>query len=791
MATTALPVDRSSQGDFRVALVGRRLVDNENLGLGYLAAALAEAGFASLQLHLNEAGDLARVGQRLLSGGFSLVGLSIPDGGSAYLPLALGEYLRQRGFDAPITCGGSFATLARDWLLARYPWLHSVVRFAGEVPLVALARALRDGSGVVSIPGLSTRAGDGPPAPVLDAKPLGLWPARGDLPRILGHRAAHLTATRGCAGRCGYCAPASLQVQEWREGTRAGASGESLRAAGVGRIRRREVLDLCDEMAWLWHERDVRYFYFVDEHVLPYQEAEALAFLGEMKAALRRRKVGRLGIGTMLRVDRLTKSIVRAFADVGLVRAFAGIEFATAEEGKAFARTCDPDHARAILAELDGLGVATVAHLMMVHPYSGEDTIAGAIRFMESAPAGLFELTQMRVYHGTWLWRRMGEEGRLSGNPMRYAYTMPDPSVARFNEIFMELRARSFWNHSIAYRTHDAFLALVLGQRLRPDVKVGTLPVQMRELREQLARLYSDSYRRALALAKANASSDEVTRLVEEACERSLRLQQRLDRLVADLACRLETSPSLFSPSRAAAAGALALSLLGPAVGCSNRPMATHADAGDAAGATFRDAVGSDARDAGPDASRDAAPAEPDSGCTQAMAGEQESAIEGAANAAAPCFSGVIHLDKPSGQPWAEPWYPQTFSARPCNPTVDGGIPTPAEDRWAAQVENAVAGLDHSCLCRSESWGLYCHDVHVSGTAGDEIGQVTLTVINCRDDPRNAGPFSVTIDDDGHVTGATGVTPEVSDCIVSALKDVVFPCLAGAGVCGTDQILVE
>jgi len=57
-----------------------------------------------------------------------------------------------------------------------------------------------------------------------------------------------------------------------------------------------------------------------------------------MVRELRRRKVGRLGIGTMLRADRLTPAIIEAFAKVGLVRAFVGIEFASDQEARAYGR---------------------------------------------------------------------------------------------------------------------------------------------------------------------------------------------------------------------------------------------------------------------------------------------------------------------------------------------------------------------------------------------------------------------------------------------------------------------
>ena len=44
---------------------------------------------------------------------------------------------------------------------------------------------------------------------------------------------------------------------------------------------------------------------------------------------------------------------------------------------------------------------------------------------MEDAATGLFEVTDMRVYHGTALWHRLGREGRLLGNPPGAACAKP------------------------------------------------------------------------------------------------------------------------------------------------------------------------------------------------------------------------------------------------------------------------------------------------------------------------------------------------------------------------------
>jgi radical SAM superfamily enzyme YgiQ (UPF0313 family) len=769
MAVEHTPSSRPSSL-WKVALVGRRLTDNENLGLGYLAAALEEAGFGHERFELNQAADVGQVAEAILQGGFELVGLSIPDGGSAYLPLAFGELLRRRGFGKPITGGGSFATLARHWLLERYPWLHSVVRFAGEVPLVRLARALREGSDVAAVPGLTTRADDGPPAPVLDDKPMGLRPVRGELPEILGHRAAHLLATRGCAGRCGYCAPAALQSQEQKEGIRAGVRLEILHQAGVGHVRRRSVEDLCDEMATLWHDQGVRYFYYVDEHMLPYQESEALAYLEGMRRGLRRRKVGRLGIGTMLRADRLTRDIVRAFAEVGLLRAFVGIEFASAEDGRHFGRPSDPTHARDMLAACEAAGVVAVSNMMMLHPYSSRRSIIDTVRFMEDAPTGVFEVTDMRVYHGTALWHRMAREGRLVGNPLRYSYSFLDPVVQRFAEIFSRLRAESFWNHSIAFRTQDAFLACALARRLRPRLSFAGCPSEMDEIRDQVVSLYTESYWKALALAEAEVEGYEAAPLVAEARRRSLRLQERLDRLAQGLAHQLRVAPQVFSPSRAAAASAIAFTILGGSpVGCQS---SSHArDAGDAS-------VVADSGRGSPEK----ADASLDLQCPAAMELEEQQQHRDKALQAAPCFNGEIS------------YYPPSVSVRSTIPlapgatvsdwcvgsigTADaGGTFNENRAQWEAQVKNAIADLDHSCIGETHRY----QSVHVEGGMGVQAQQIWGVGAGCG--LADYHGFTVTLDGDGRVAGVSGLSADVADCMLSALKDLVFPCLAGASLC--------
>ena len=363
-----------------------------------------------------------------------------------------------------------------------------------------LATRLREGAAVAGVAGLTTRGGDGPPAPVLDCTPLTTRPERGDLPEILGHRAAHMSASRGCLGRCHYCGPAALHTLERAEGKRAGIARETLNEAGVGGVRRRTVADVCEEMAYLWHERDVRYFYFVDEHMLPYREPEALDYLRDFRAGLARYNLGKFGLGTMLRADRLTPAIAKAFAEVGLVRAFVGLELTNAEDGRTFARRAPGREELDLLRTFARLGVATASNIMLVHPYATNESLAQSIDFLARIPEGLFEATQMQVYHGTRLHERLMAEGRLVGNPLRYGYYFEDPIVQRFAEIFSRLRGEAFWNYSLAYRTHDAHLALALAARLGRAAS-PRLQDELRTARRAINALYIEAYRRALGLA--------------------------------------------------------------------------------------------------------------------------------------------------------------------------------------------------------------------------------------------------------------------------------------------------
>lgn len=805
---------RSKNRRFSVALIGRRCHDNINLGLGYLSGGLRDAGFGATVHVLNDWRDMEEIGRKVLADNSPLVGLAIPDGGSAFLPLGLGELLRRMGYKGHITCGGPFATLARKWLLKRYGWLDSVVRFAGEVPLAALARRICENAEWDDVPGVTSRSGDGRSHPVCDPTPMTTFPERDFFPTILGYPMTHIAATRGCLGTCSYCGPSALLSLERKEGRRGGLGSGELDLNGVGRVRRRAVDHLCDEMAELWHRKGVRFFYFVDEHMLPYEEREAMDFIAQWKAGLARRRVGKLGVGTMLRVDHITPRVAEAFAEAGLVRVFLGIEFATSGEARRFGRRTDPERVHALLDTFQRLGVATVSNLMLLHPYSTADSIENGIRFLEELPGGVFQATRMMVYHGTRLQTQMEREQRLVGNPLRYSYTQQGSIVAAFTEVFQRLRTEAFHNYSIVFRAHDAALALALAKRLHPEAAFKDLSRRLGGIIRSVNELHVRAYRKALDLARRGQSAHECSELVEATVTEASGFVKELDRVARDIPAMIRRPGAVFAPMRAAAASALKFVVVGTALtsalsgvmGCAeplnsprvtpprpaataSRPAKTVADRPAATGTETAPAVAPAGR---PGASTAGSRAKLTQ-CSPAQERADKKQVIKKIEATDKCFSGSVGFKK-DGSP----------QVRPRSPVVYGGYSGFGRTKLMICNNAAMRALRKKkktriirLLSSRKARCLLRHRLDVSGDDLQALAYLRDRLTGrCR---RNWGRFVIAVDSTGRAlpVGPRGKQKNTQNdaaarCIRKALKGLKFPCLAGHQICPVhEHVIIE
>lgn len=756
----------------RVALVGRRLSGNENLGLGYLSTALRNAGFAVSIDYINRGEDVHRIAETINDRSCFMVGISMNDGGSAFLPLALGEMLKQRGFGGHITVGGHFATLADEWLLDRYDWLDSVVRFAGEVPVVALANQVLEGGDLTSLPAVRTRSGPGLPAPVLDPTPLKLVPERDVRPELIGYGVAQICASRGCKGRCAYCGPAALQRKERAEGRAQGASARELSRCGVGGVKRRTIDDLCDEMADLWHRNKVRYFYIVDEHMLPYDEPGALAYLDEWQAGLDRRKVGRFGLGLMLRAENITPKVAARFKEVGLVRCFVGLELATAEEGRLFGRKVEPENNLRIFEAFKRLQIETVSNLMLVHPYSTLETVAGGLQYLQRIGAGMFETTRMMPYHGTRLAERLQKEGRLDGNPLRYGYAFDDPVMSRFVQTYAMLRAKSFRDYSLAYYAHDVFVSMALARHLFPERSLLRLSNRIEDIRLEINRTYIDAYSAALSLAKSGDIDRVEDALVAATTRRVRRLQAALATIDNELNEVLSSEVRRFSPLAQAAAAVFAFSMAGTVSAC----YQASNGADDNPDASIMEDTGADAdADADTDSDTDVdvdSDADGDADCDTEEAEAQTALFRQRMEAEASCFWGSISLPENGAvSGYANEGY---YPVRICD-----------ENYQAEAVENALQvpnTVDLTCVTTPQSW-------FFEGGTNTELNSLGASIAeDCGTNYSSHRSFVVHLDENGYVSGVEALTDdaavlEAAACVAAALEGLQFPCLANFDVC--------
>ena len=767
-----------------VALVGRRLEHNDHLGIGYLEAALAGAAVSRSRHVLNHVDDVLPIARSICKQPPDVVGLSLQDGASSVLPLALGELLRRLGYRGHITVGGPFATLARTWLLGRYAWLDSVVRFAGEAPLLALVRALARGESMACVPGLSTRAGDGPPADVLNPLPTTLLPVRHEGMRMLGRKVAHVSATRGCAGRCSYCGPAALQDAEVAEGLRAGHSRRELLSSGVGGIRRRSVADVADELAGLARSGH-GYAYFVDEHVLPYREADALNWLSDLQDRLKAAKVPKLALGCMLRAERVTQAVARHFAEIGLARCFLGIEFPSAEQGRLFRRQCNPEHALSILQQLDERGVASVSNLMLVHPNSTVASIEEGLRFLSRIEHGLFDVTRMKAYHGTHLYQRLLGEGRLYGNPLRWDYRLADPVAQRFTELLARVRMEALGDHSLAQRLHEIHTGLAVARRLDMRQPAAGVDAALADLRARLNAFTIESLRKTLDGARDLPDGKRSDDLMRGLAERASGFSTEIERLETEVHRLLGTPERRFSPMAAAAASSLIF--LFASASCGSHPMrASRAEAGVSADVR-PDSQVSISTDAQPDSrTGSGTDAQPDAVLINptACADEIDRTVKERLAAAVPCFSGYVSTYGCSGFSSLC----LSFGLTPGSGFSISACDKATSDRFDQLGQAATAAL--ACLGTGG-----CSAYNGTNVGGDDNLKLANVLGQCGAIPYSGSGYAIVLDDNGAVVDVRsvadgGTNSQVLDCILAALGGLTFPCLANTQLC-PEEVIVE
>lgn len=489
--------------------------DQGNLGMGYLAATLAEHGHGVEMHDIRDAeGDL---GERIREADPLVVGFSLIF--QYYLPgyQRLARELRRAGVTAHFTIGGHYPSLCHDEVLESVEELDSVARFEGELTLLDLVRQLDRGEDWRDVPGLAYREG----GEIVETRPRALiadldelpWPLRPQAPeRIIGFNTLPVLASRGCARRCSFCSIHAF-----------------CRTAPGKVVRTRAPARIVAEMRDLRERQGVSVFLFQDDD-FPLWGKAGRRWVEELVDELHRQgMVGEAIWKISCRAEYVEPELFAMLRDAGLFLVYMGLESGTESGLEVLHKQITVEQNRAAIETLKQIGVHFQYGFMLFDPASSFDSIRENARFLHSIVAdgsAAATFCRMLPYGGTPIRDQLREEGRLRGDVIRPDYEFLDP---RLNEYHRRLDwAASSWIHDegASHQLNWAWNELEAISRLAGEMAGG------------------EGYRDSLA-ALTRRSNDQLFQLVEESSlafeedDASLLWPERIEPITAAIVAEL------------------------------------------------------------------------------------------------------------------------------------------------------------------------------------------------------------------------------------------------------------
>ena len=430
-----------------VVLFGVVVPGVENHSLDVLSRALAQAELAHRVLPFHGFAAMDEMVAEVIAAAPRVCGLSLQTTEAALAVLTFAKLLRRGGYRGTIVVGGHLATLAGDAILG-CDAVDVVVELAGEQALVGLAR----GEDPHTLPGTRTRSGRGTmplPVPIQALR-------RTRLSEHLGFGAADLIISRGCPAHCGYCCVSTVSNTNER--------------AGAGRHLVRDLDAIADEIA------DVaalggRAFHFMDDNILPLDPDAALAWVRALHDALATRRVPPIAFSLQLRADVVTPELADALAELGLARAYVGIDGYSAGQLRAIGRHATADAGTRALDLLAARGILCVANALLVGPTIGYDTIVREIDGLARVRHAPVHLLPIEARPGTVYHQRAAARGLIEGGPLWPAYRFDDERSFLIGEVITRLPTRLV-ERSIPIALYDLAWALGVARRLAPTVDI-------------------------------------------------------------------------------------------------------------------------------------------------------------------------------------------------------------------------------------------------------------------------------------------------------------------------------
>ncbi|HAI21615.1 MAG TPA: hypothetical protein DCM14_06970 [Clostridiales bacterium UBA8153] len=408
--------------------------EQENLGLGYLAASLRRQGHEVTLVD----GTLERLTpramrERLAGQTYDWAGISILFQESIGQAAQVAAAVKSALPGTRVVAGGQPATFLYRELLHRYPAWDGVILGEGEDIAGSLGGDWGEG-----LPGLAFRyrgevvAGARPPlvAP-LDRLP---FPARDLLPLASARNAAaQISRSRGCWGSCSFCSLRAFYGQ---------AAGPVWRCRSAGNV--------LAEIELLRSQYGIRAVNFVDDNFLGTGER------GRRQARLLADSLIAAGTGISFsltcRADGVELDLFSRLKEAGLTRVFLGIESGVQAVLDRFGKRTTVGQNLAALDVLKTLGIEPVVGYIMFDPGSTLEEFHDSLAFLEQAFGSWAEvrryvslpLNVLEIYSGTPVAAQLEREGRLRGDLLGYTYHIPDARVRLLVRLILGVRRCGF-----------------------------------------------------------------------------------------------------------------------------------------------------------------------------------------------------------------------------------------------------------------------------------------------------------------------------------------------------------
>lgn len=511
------------RGPADVALIGYQ--DQGNLGMGYLAAVLQEAGRIVEMIDVRDGPET--IAARLASRQPLVVGFSLIFQCFLEQFRRVASHLRDAGVTSHFTIGGHFPSLCHDECLTNFPELDSVVRYEGEETLLDLVGRLSTGKEWRETPGMAyLRDGEvvetAPRALVLDLDSLP-FPYRPYEPgHIGGFPTLPLLASRGCVRRCSFCSIHTFY-----------------RTAPGKVVRVRKPAKIIEEMQLLHDQFGVRVFLFQDDD-FPLWGRTGRAWADELvgrmhDSGLADQTVWKISCrGEYVDLDLFSK-----LRDAGLFLVYMGIESGDEEGLKVLNKEMTVEQNLQAVKMLKELGILVSYGFMLFDPSSTFESVRTNVSFLrqivgDGRAAAVF--SRMLPYGGTPIRTLLQKEGRLRGDLMHPDYDFLDLRLNEYHRLLTTTVRPWIYREGLSYELNYAWDEFESVRRLAPAVwGADDYQIALRSLtaesNERLFRLVEES---SLAFEQGDRSALDQEG-VKDYCERNrARLLTIRNRFIAE-----------------------------------------------------------------------------------------------------------------------------------------------------------------------------------------------------------------------------------------------------------------